>query len=297
MKNELVTKGLDLESLRKEYLEYIDVSKKTIETYDIALTQFFKYLIVRNIETPTRVDIINFRETLKAEHSVATVNSYLIAIRNFFKFLSYKEIYKNITDNVKGLKDTDIHKREALSLDLCKKLLNSAEDTREKVILMLAISCGLRVNEIANITLEDFKYQEEQYRLYVLGKGRSAKTDFVIIPNDLYELIQHYVKEYGITNDLFVSNSRHNKGERVTSFTIRRIINKGYERLGIKTKTIVAHSLRHSFATLSIESGQDIREVSQALRHRKVTTTETYLHDLEIKNNKCTNSMFNTLTN
>lgn len=289
--NELRTQNLDWQELQRRYLSYIDVAKKTVETYDIAIRQFAKYMNGLGEKNPTRDHIIAFRESLKENHSVATVNSYLIALRNFFKFLEYEGIYKNITENVKGLQDTDIHKREALSVAVCQKLINATQDLREKTIIMITLSCGLRANELVNIRLEDFKEIEGQTRLYVLGKGRAYKQDFVIVPDDLKGLISQYIETYGITDYLFVSASRNSKGKSLTPTSIRNIVNAVYERVGIKSETVVFHSLRHSFATISIENGEDIREVSLALRHKSIATTERYLHDLEMKNNKCSNTV------
>ena len=286
--NELRTQNLDWEELQRRYLSYIDVAKKTVE---IAIRQFAKYMNGLGEKNPTRDHIIAFRDSLKENHSVATVNSYLIALRNFFKFLEYEGIYKNITEKVKGLKDTDIHKREALSVEVCQKLINATENLRERVIIMITLSCGLRVNELVNIRLEDFKEIEGQTRLYVLGKGRDYKQDFVIIPDDLKSLINQYIETYNITDYLFISTSRNNKGGVLSQTSIRNIVNGVYERVGIKSDTVVFHSLRHSFATISIENGEDIREVSLALRHKSIATTERYLHDLEMKNNKCSNTV------
>lgn len=293
MENLTNTSKLELRGLKEQYLEYIDVSNKTIETYDIAIGQFINYLYEKGIQKPTRKDVIEWRDYLKENHSVATVNSYLIAVRNLFKYLQYIGIYKNITENIKGLKDTDIHKREALDVETCRKLIASAKNLKEKALFLLAVSCGLRANEIVNIELKDFKEEENQVRLYVLGKGRDSKLDYVIVPEEVINVIKEYIQEYSITNYLFVSNSNHNKGGQLNTRTIRRIINAMYERLGIKSDTIVLHSLRHTFATISLQNGMNIREVSQAMRHANIATTERYAHDLEIKNNKCSNTVTN----
>ena len=286
--NEIITQGeFNIEKLTKDYLDYIDVSAKTIDTYNIAIRQFITYLKENGITAPQRADVIKWRDMLKENHSVATVNSYLIAVRNLFKYLQYVGVYKNITENIKGLKDTILHKREAISVEYCKELFATAKNDKEKVIFVLAVCCGLRANEIVNIKLEDFKKEEGQIRLYVLGKGRDYKQDYVIIPNSILEIIKNYIEEYKISDYLIVSSSNHNKGRQVDTSAIRRIVNGMYQRIGIKSKKIVLHSLRHSFATISLQNGQDIREVSKAMRHSSVAVTERYAHDLEMKNNKC----------
>lgn len=282
---------LDFEKLQHEFINYIDVSKNTLETYSKALKQFIIYLKDNNIKNPTRNDIIDFREYIKSNKELNTVNCYMIAIRQFFKFLEYIGIYKNITENVKGVKIENYHKREYLTLDQCKNVLNKAKNMREKVLFTITFTCGLRANEVANIRLNDFTLKGGKHCLYILGKGRDGKQDYVVVPDETFNLIQNYVKEYNIHDYLFVSESNHNKGGKVATCTLRRIINKMYERVGIVGKEYVFHSLRHSFATLSLQSGIDIREVSKGLRHKNINTTEIYTHDLEKINNKCSNTI------
>lgn len=296
MKNEIVNnigvlKEIKLEDWQKEYLSYIDVKPKTVETYNIAIRQFIKYLDEKGIKTPTRANVIEFREDLKGSHTISTINSYLIALRNFFSFLEYNGIYKNITQNVKGLKDNELHKRDALTVEQCQKVLSCTKNLREKVLILLTLTCGLRANEIVNIQLEDFREEHGKCMLYILGKGRDYKQDCVVVENKVLEVIKEYVQMYGIKDYLFVSTSKNNKGGKMTTTAIRNIANDIFKRAGVKSDKIVLHSLRHSFGTIAIENGEDIRDVSKAMRHRSIVVTERYLHDLDMVNNQCSSKV------
>ena len=279
----------------RKYLDFIDVSDNTIKTYNVGLLQFVAYLKVNNIQDPTREDIINFREYLKEEHKETTINSYLIAVRNFYNWLEYEGIAKDITKKVKGLQIGNEHKRNALTLEQCKLVLESVKNIREKVIFLLSTTCGLRANELANIRLEDFKLKQDKICLYVLGKARDYKEDFVIVDREVYEIIKDYVREYNITDYLLTSTSNHNNNGQLTTKTIRLIIKDMFRRIGLDSEEYSLHSCRHTFATLAILSGKDIREVSQAMRHKSVQTTTIYLHDMEKLNNQCTNSVTNAI--
>lgn len=281
------------EQLIKNFLDYIDVSYKSQKTYQNGLNAFYEYIYINNIKKPDREDILEFREHIKQHLSVSTVNTYMIGLRNFFKWLEYAGLYKNITKNVKGVKIGNEHRKEALTEEQCKQLLITAKDNREKILVLLAITCGLRANELVNIRLEDFKIKQDKICLYVLGKGRDFKEDFVIINERIYKYIQDYIKEYNITDYLFVSNSNHNNKGKLTTKTIRLIVKNMFKRIGLNGDNYSLHSCRHSFATFSIKSGQDIREVSQALRHKSISTTTIYLHDLERINNTCSSSVTN----
>lgn len=284
--------NLDFRKLGEDFLNCVDISNNTREAYELGIKKFVEYLNDNGIDQPTRETVIAYKEHLIANYKPATVNAYLIAIRCFFKYLAYEGKYKNITDYIKSVKDTETHKREALSIENCQKLINSCKNTREKLIIYLAISCGLRVNEIKNIELSDFKYENGKNVLYVLGKGRVAKVDFVQIPDKLMELVEKYKSEYEVKDYLFTSLSQNGSyGHTLGVRYIRKIITNALIRCGLKSETVVAHSLRHSFATISIENGIDIREVSQALRHQSTVVTERYLHDLELRDNKCSNTV------
>ena len=288
-------KQIQIERYVDEFLNYIDVEEKTIETYKIALRQFCNYLKEKGIKKPTRDDIINYREDIKTYLSANTVNAYLIAIRNLYNFLEYEGITKNITKNIKGIKVGEEHKRNSLTEEQVEQILKNAKDIREKTIFLLGVVCGLRCNEIKNIQIADFKEKDGIICLYVLGKGRGYKQDFVVIPNDLFELIKEYVKQYEIVDYLFVSTSNNNYKGQVTTKTLRTIVKDMFKRVGIEGKEYSFHSCRHYFATSSIKNGVDIREVSQALRHKSLQTTTIYLHDLEKLNNKCSNVVYNSL--
>ena len=288
---------LNREKMINEFLGYIDVSPKSQETYKNGLNAFYKYICIKNIKNPNREDILAFREYIKECLSISTVNTYMIGVRSFFKWLEYRGIYENITENVKGVKIGNSHRKESLTQMQCQEILENAKDTREKIIFILAATCGLRANELVNIKLEDFKIKQGKVCLYVLGKDRDFKEDFVVIPEKLYESINEYIQEYNITDYLFVSTSNHNNNGKLTTKTLRLIVKNMFKRIGIDSKDYSLHSCRHYFATNSIKNGVDIREVSQALRHKSLSTTTIYLHDLEMLNNTCSNKVYNSLFN
>ena len=286
---------LEVENYVDKFLNYIDVSNKTVETYKIALRQFCSYLHEKGIKNPTREEIIEYREYLKEHLKPTSVNAYLIAIRNLYNYLEYEGITKNITKNIKGITIGNEHKKNALTEQQCKDIINNALNDREKIMFLLGVVCGLRANEIVNIEITDFQKKDDKICLYVLGKGRDYKQDYVIIPDYLFDLIKKYVEQNEITNYLFVSKSNNNHNGKLTTKTIRFIIKEMFKRIGLDSELYSQHSCRHTFATSSIKNGIDIREVSQALRHKSLATTTIYLHDLEKINNKCSNVVCNIL--
>ena len=276
---------IKLTELQEDFLKYIDVSDKTIETYKIALRQFANYLYENDIKVPTREDIINYRESLKADHKPTTINGYMIALRNFYKYLEYQGITKNITENVKSIKLETHHLKRSLSVEEVQKVLENCKNDKERLMVKMMISCALRCNELVNVKLEDFYNDGGVIMLKVLGKGRDGyKQDSVKIDNRLFEEIKSFINSNDIKDFLFVSNSNNNNGGQLTTKTIRKTIKRIFEDSGLDNIDLLsAHSLRHTSATLSLKNGLAIEEVSENLRHKSLSTTMIYLDELNKK--------------
>lgn len=292
MKVDLFTNNyLNIEVLSKDFLDYIDVSDKTVETYKIALKQFAMYLYDNNIKQPTREDFINYRESLKSTHKPTTINGYMIAVRNFFKYLEYQGIYKNITENVKNIKLENKHLKRGLSIEEVSMTLKCCKNMQEELIIKLMVSCGLRSNELVNIRLQDFKNDAGIIMLNVLGKGRDGyKQDQVKIDDRLFNDIKIYVNEYGITDYLF--ESKKSSCDKISTRTIRRLAKRIFEECGFDNLDMLsAHSFRHTSCDLALESGMSIQEVSENMRHKSIQTTMIYKNELDKKNSQFANKL------
>lgn len=295
MKNELELKNnnvLNMETLMERYLNYIDVSDNTTKTYNIGLIQFNEYLKENNIKEPTREDVINFREYLKVDHKPNTVNAYLIAVRNFYSWLEYEDITKDITKKIKGIKLERIHLKRGLSKEEINQVLNVCKDKRETLLIKLMLTCALRINEVANIQLQDFYDDKGVIMLRILGKARNGlKQDSVKIDNRIFDLIKEYCNEYQPSDYLFYSTSNHNKGGKVTTKTLRLIINELFKRANLDMEMLSPHSTRHTSVELALESGISIQEVSEFVRHKSIITTMQYSKELNQRNSTIANTL------
>lgn len=293
--NEIVLKRnneLELEPLMKKFLNYIDVSDNTMKTYNVGLVQFCYYLKDNNIKEPTREDIINFREYLRETHKPNTVNAYLIAIRNFYSWLEYEDISKDISKKIKGIRLERHHLKRGLSPEEIKKIIDVCKDTREELIIKLAITCALRINEIRNIRLEDFYNDKGVIMLKVLGKARDGlKQDSVKIDDRIFELIKQYCKEYNVKDCLFYSTSPNNYGNMMTTTSLRKIINNLYKRAELDTDLLSPHSLRHTSCEMLLDNGTPVQEVSQFLRHKSLNTVMVYARELNQRKSEMANDL------
>lgn len=283
---------LVFEPLIKRFLEYIDVSDNTIKSYNVGLLQLNEYLKINNIKTPTRQNIIDFREELKKNHKPNTVNAYLIAIRNFYSWLEYEGITKDITKKIKGIKLEKLHLKRGLSQNEIQEVLKICKNKREELIVKLMLTCALRINELRNIRLEDFYDNEGVIMLKVLGKARdNLKQDSVKIDNRIFELIKEYCKEYSVKDYLFYSTSNENYGQVMSNTSLRKIVNRLFKTANLDTALLSPHSLRHSSVELALESGIPIQEVSEFVRHKNIQTTLLYSKELNHRNSTIANTL------
>lgn len=274
----------------EKFLNYIDVEEKTRDTYKIALKQFCGYLMSKGINTPTRDEIIEYREFLKENHKPTTVNSYLIAIRNLYSYLEYEGITKDITKNIKGIKLEQKHLKRGLSKEEISKVLDVCKDNRERLMVKMMINLGLRCNELINIQLEDFYDDKGVIMLKVLGKARNGlKQDSIKVDNRLFDMISDYVREYSITDYLFTSTSNHNKNGKLTTKTIRLTITNLFKKADLDMNMLSTHSTRHTTVELLLENGVDLREVSEFVRHKSLNTTLVYSREINQRNSQTSN--------
>lgn len=292
--NDIVLKEnkLVLEPLIKRFLDYIDVSEKTVKSYNVGLMQFNEYLKNKGIKNPTREDVIDFREQLKKTHKANTVNTYLIAIRNFYSWLEYENITKDITKKIKGIKLENRHLKRGLSQEEVKKVVSVCKNTREELLIKLMITCALRINEVRNIRMEDFYTDGGTVMLRVLGKARDGlKQDSVKIDGRIFELIKKYCREYDVKDYLFYSTSNNNKGNMMSTVSFRKIVNGLFKRADLDMDMLSPHSTRHTSCELALESGIAIQDVSEYMRHKSINTTMTYAKELKQRNSTIANTL------
>ena len=134
----------------------------------------------------------------------------------------------------------------------------------------------------------DLVTRGEKIFLQVQGKGRDDKAECVEVPAPVMNLINMYLADRaGVVDDapLFASVSHRNFGGRLTTTSISRIIKETLRNNGINSSRITAHSLRHTCANTMILNGVDLRRVQEVLRHKNITVTQRYLHELDRYNN------------
>ena len=281
---------IDTEEAIAQYLKNIDAKPKTKETYAKALKVFFAW---SGATVPTdRAQIIAYKEHLTANYKASTINAYITAIKGFYSFLEAEGICPNYTANIKGVKNSKGFKKDALTVPQAKALLESKDNTleskRNSAIITLMLYTGLRTVEIERANIEDIRQTGGETLLYIQGKGRDTKDEFVILTAEVIGAIAEYLAMRGKTSPtapLFAASGNRNQNGRLTTRSISRIVKGALLEAGIDSDRITAHSLRHTAVTLSLLGGATIQEAQQLARHSNINTTLIYAHNINrIKN-------------
>ena len=279
--------------LVNRWLKFAAVAEKSMTTYKGALKQLFLYFADNNITVPARADIENWRDSLiEGGKSASTVALYMTAAKLFFRFLAQEEIFPNVADHVKNrVKISVNHKKDSISVNQANNLLevskgDSLKALRDRAIIALLLSCGLRSVEICRADICDIRQIEGRNFLYVQGKGRSDKAESVEVPAKVMKLINQYLKarektfgkKIGRGEPLFTSTANRNKNKRLDTRTIRGLVKGNLRKIGIDTPTVSCHSLRHFAASTMVMQKVELPNIQQALRHKNLATTMIYLN-------------------
>lgn len=274
---------MDIDKQLEDYMNYINLerqlSKNTSDGYFRDLTDFFKY-INKEYKSITRNDVIKYIEHLSKEVTPRTVNRHIVSIKNYYKFMEKKnKISVNPTENIVGLKMSKTIPH-VLSEDDIDKLLEikeeNAYDYRNKAMLELMYSSGLRVSELLSLEVNNIDLENDIVRCF----GKGSKERIVPLTDSAHNALYDYIYVYRntltknkMTNVLFL-NSR---GDKLSRQGFTKILKQIALEKGIN-KDLSPHTIRHSFATHLIDHGADLRSVQTMLGHENIKTTQIYTH-------------------
>ena len=267
----------------KDYLDYLQIDKKysanTIASYQSNLEHY--YTFVKNEIYISKEEILSFIETLKKEgKSSRTIAHYVTVLREFYKFLEREKkidtnpsIYLEQPKLKKSLPHVLSEEEVKLLLEIP---LHTVYDFRNKAMLEVLYSSGLRISELLNIMVQDLNLEE--CTLKVMGKG--SKERMVPLGDYAIAALTIYLYDYRSSllkrnkSDYLFLNCRGSKMSRQAFFKILKQL--ALER-GLQTD-FSPHTLRHSFATHLLKYGADLRSIQELLGHASLATTQIYTH-------------------
>lgn len=275
----------DLKALKTEFLEYLEIEKgrgvKTVENYDRYLSRFLSHTGLSSPAKLTEPLVREFRIYLNRQGlKLKTQNYYLIALRAFLKFLRKRNIESLNPERIELAKtaprDLDLITAEELERLMKGPSTTTVQGLRDKAILELFFSTGLRVSELCSLT-RDLDLSRDEFSI----RGKGEKVRVVFLSPAAKKAIKEYLdKRQDLDEALFAQmgkNSKSAKDLRLTPRSVERIVKRYAIKAGI-TRKVTPHVIRHSFATDLLENGADLRAVQALLGHSNITTTQVYTH-------------------
>ena len=277
----------DLKSLKTQFLEYCEIEKgrsvKTVENYDRYLTRFLNHTKATSPSKITEPIVREFRIWLNRQPGVSgdmkkkTQNYYMIALRAFLKYLRKNEIESLSPEKIElakvGGRDLDLITADELGRLMKSPTGDSLNELRDRAILELLFSTGLRVSELCSLNA-DLDLTRDEFS--VRGKGDKVRVVFLSL--GAKKAVGDYLKKRGDMGEaLFIGYGVAQNSARLTPRSIERIVKQYAVKAGI-TRKVTPHTLRHSFATDLLENGADLRSVQALLGHANIATTQVYTH-------------------
>lgn len=284
-----------MSELLLDYIEHLEVeggrSAKTAENYKLYLERFVEFTNDITVEKITSEVIRKYRLWLNRytndnddSLAIITQSYHLIALRGFLTYLSGRDIASLSPEKIK-LPKVSRKQVTFLHFDEVERLLAQIPLTdevglRDRAIIELLFSSGLRISELVNLNRDHVNTKRREFM--VRGKGQKDRP--VFIGTATADRVNDYLAaRLDNLPPLFLSYSRNNIAgtggdyRRLTSRSIQRLISK-YARLAGITKHVSPHTMRHSFATDLLMNGADIRSVQSMLGHSSISTTQVYTH-------------------
>ena len=291
----------NISGLLDRFIQYVDVSQVTTRSYISGIRAFLNYLSDNSINTPTRDNVIEYKKYLSKNKNTGTIATYLSALRRFFAWTEAEGLFPNITSGIKSPRVDLGHKKDAFSAQQLKTIISginrdNLKGARDYAIFCLISATGLRTVEVMRADIGDIRNISGKDCLFVMGKGRSSKSEFVQLSGHVMKAIQAYLNMRGEVSQeapLFASVSHRNTGGRLTTRSISGICKSAMKAAGFNSHRLTAHSLRHTAITLALIAGISIQEVSQFARHSNISVTMIYSHDVERLKSKCENTISN----
>ena len=286
---------LNYEKYIDQFISNIDVKNTSKETYRRQIKAFFNWWNIElNLKNNiTREDILNFKSYLEKNNlSPLTISSYILVVRKFFTWRE-EDGFPNPAKGIKGSKRSKGFRKDPLILSQILKLLSNIDTRhiigkRDYALINLLIRTGLRTIEVVRANRDDIRQESGVPVLWIQGKGRDLKDEFVVLTEDTLEPLYDYLnslKKLKIKNrerdiPLFVSLSKRNKGMRLTTRSISRIVKDRLRNVNIDSNRLSAHSLRHTAITLALQAGATLQEAQILGRHSNINTTLIYAHNI-----------------
>jgi len=286
---------MNLRSALDEFQQYLEIEKgrsnATTKNYRHYLEKFFDWAEIEEAGEITETKVRQWRMHLNRQPGTKvggrvetmkrrTQNYYLIALRAFLKFLRARDVVSLPPEKIELAKVADRQLDLVTDKELERLLkapdLALATGLRDRAILQLFFSTGLRVSELCALNIDDIDLTRDEFSV----RGKGEKVRVVFISDEAKNILREYLaKRKDIEEALFVQPAKSANGNvtRIYPRAVQRLIKKAAVSAGI-TRKVTPHVIRHGFATDLLRNGADLRSVQSMLGHANIGTTQIYTH-------------------
>ena len=271
------------EKLINEFIDYLRFEKKYSENTIVSYQNDLKKALIffkNDFNNLTKKDFQNYIMQLSKEENSSSVSRSISTLKSLYKFLELNKYAKNNPLTTITNPKTPKKLPKVLSEEEVDKLLDinlkTDFDYRNKAMLELMYSSGLRVSELINLTVNDIDLINSSVRIF----GKGSKERIVPLNDYAIEALNNYISnhrrslfKHGENNYLFLNNH----GNKMTRQGFFKTLQKIAKEKGIKSE-LSPHTLRHSFATHLLKHGADLRSIQELLGHSDISTTQIYTH-------------------
>lgn len=281
------------------FWESVDVRESTLKTYRRMMSRFVSWVHDEGISLAqvTPAHLKAYKTHLEQTCNGNTVASYMVPVKSFYRFAFDEWGLKNPTVHLKIKKRAQTHAKDALTEDEVKAMFAYVDEhatdgltaLRDRAMLLLSATCALRTIEVSRADIADRETVQGVPVLWVHGKARSSKDEYVTLSPRVCDAIDEYLAARGETDPaspMFISHGNRSRGGRVCVHTISRTEKAIMKAVGIDSPRKTAHSLRHTAITRALEKGATLQEAQEFARHRNPKTTEIYAHNLDRLHNR-----------
>ncbi len=270
----------------KQFKKYLEAERNysthTLRAYARDLDEFYGFLISRGNDCDMNgiedSDIRSFIGVLNKKNSKSTIERKLASLRAFFDYLQKEKIIKSNPAKLIPSPKKEKKLPVFLSVDEMFRLIDQhltegVRGLRDRAVMELMYSSGIRVGELVNIKMDDINF--ENHELKLLGKG--SKERIVPVGKKALKSLMDYMEKRELlkpkSDYIFINN----RGTKISERTVARIVKK-FAKAASLNKNISPHALRHSFATHLLGSGADLRAIQDMLGHSSLSVTQKYTH-------------------
>jgi site-specific recombinase XerD len=268
----------------------LDKKEATRNQYRKTLQLFIHWLEVEglDIRNLSTVDLLKYKQAIyEGGKKATTAANYINTLRQFYNWAEANKHFPNIAKTIHPEKIKREFRKEPLTIEQSMQLLDHAAkngNARDFAMVNLLLHTGLRCIEIARADVGDITFKGGKPVLLIQGKGAMEKDNFVVLEEGSLKPLQQYLSTRNNAKDhepLFACNARNNNGGRLTTRAISGIVKTTLRGIGLDSKALTAHSLRHTAAVNTLRAGGKLEDVQFMLRHSDPATTQIYTRFLD----------------